>query len=282
MQSNQVNEEGKLLKKTRAGTIYTNAASPEDIRKANALRDRVSDQLISLANERGQDPKTSLSFRYDIGQALKNALEKENVPAVIRKEFWNEVDNYVDPGHIIPRPGGQSSSSESTSRHSFFEVCYLIATNFTKEEALKFTWRQLNSLIDRPIAMQHRFILEWCMDNIGSIKDQELREVLKAATAYGKNHDLDIFEKEDLYEKMDFFLAVEKEWQSGLNTYFSGKEKNMSAARRKEKTKYKGKYIQDCLAGARFAQRVEWHDICDQSFRKTYVDVNPVNTKTVS
>lgn len=116
-------------------------------------------------------------------------------------------------------------------------------------------------------------MISWLEKNIDRISDNELRETLKTLSAYGAEHDLDCFEDDALSEKMDLFLAITITWERCFKKYFDSDEKKMSSARRKQKTKYKGKYIEDCLAETKFKTSDQWEAICETVFVRHYVDV---------
>lgn len=273
MFSNETDDEGKLIRSTKEGKVYVGSSTLQDVERAEALKQGLGESLKEFVSETSPSEMKTLEFRYKIGDYLKKTMAEANIPTVMRKDLWSEIDEIADPGHLITKPAGKSSSNQGNSRHPFFETCYLIATYFDEKTALKFTWHQYNDLFGRPIVFQYPVLFGWFAENVHDLTGHELREVLKIATAFGKTHDFDCFEKEELYEKMDLFLEIERQWWNGLDKYFKGEEKNMSEARRKQKTKYKGKYIEECLDSTRFKKRTEWAEVCDASFYNTYVDV---------
>lgn len=273
MRTDEIENEGRLSVRTDRGSVYVNSSTPEDILAAQRLIERVSSGVNELIRGKSEDEMKSLQFRYELGCFLRDTLTRENIPVAVRKIFWQEINTVIDPENRIPKPAGESSSDTKKARHPFFETCYLIASAFPASSVEKFTWRQFNSLLDRPVVLRHPAVIFWLEENIEKITDNQLREILKILSAYGTEHDLDCFEDDALTAKMDLFYIIAKTWEVCFNQYFDGNEKNLSAARRKQKTKYKGKYIEDCLSETKFKPDDQWEPICSAVFVRHYVDV---------
>lgn len=264
----EIEKEGKIITKKGEETHYYNSQTAEDIEAAKQLLIRVKKAVKKLSEEY-KDTK-SLKFRYSLGLFLDDLMKEEAISSNLRKKFWEEVRDFADAESLLGLPGSKSSSS---GRHPFLEYCYLLATRFDEQTVFSFSWHQWNDIFDRPAVLNEPRIIIWASKEIKSMNQNQFRFFLGVATFFMKDNDPTFFDEDELNDKCVLFREIALSWDKGIKTHFEGSFDNVTEARKKNKAKYKNKYVELCLKNALFEEPNNYKTVCSKAFEDIYVNI---------
>ena len=77
-----------------------------------------------------------------------------------------------------------------------------------------------------------------------------------------------------MYKKYDTLYEIVIQWNNLLKKYFKGKTDNFTKARKANVTKYKRKYVSQCIAESKFKEASQMAEICERIFIPLFVDVD--------
>ncbi len=256
----------KLINKVDDRIEYINILSAEEIEEARLFLEQLQLDITSFENELSQNVSSStIEYRYRIGEFLDKQLKENNISSKERIYVWNEIRDLTKSDIEIAQDRGK--------RRQFYEYCYKIF-QFGRELAYSFTWSQWVDILDRSASLKDDRFIKWLSGTSNKINTDNLRLLLLVLTMYLENRDMSVFTDDEVNERYNFLFEIVNQWNILFKKYFDSNKDKLSLARKEKLTKYKKKYISDVIKNSRFSTIEHLPTICEESFKKHFVDID--------
>lgn len=257
----------KIIGKSKEGSkVYLDALSPQEIREADEFLTMLQREVAIFEKELcGKYSPSSLEYKFYIGKFLSDKVISQGITSSERLYVFEEIKNWVQTGI--------ETSKDRGAKRQFYDYCYRLYC-FGEEIVFSFTWRQWSELLDRSVTTKDVRVLNWLISKKDEMREDDFRMYLLVLNEYLKNRDTTVFEQEDLYKKYDTLYEIVIQWNNLLKKYFKGKTDNFTKARKANVTKYKRKYVSQCIAESKFKEASQMAEICERIFIPLFVDVD--------
>lgn len=211
-------------------------ASYDDV--INALKEEIP-QIEKELKQKYSDNKgrTTIEYKYFLGKALSQYINRFDVSFVERRRFWDEIKN------LASTEERKRDEGKKSARRSFFEQCYILSM-IEHDTVVKFSWKRWQDLLDRDVNSQDKRIFDWIGKNAERITQSDWAEFEKALNLYLKNKDTSVFSGEELYEIYDINLQIAGYWNKFFKSF---KKEHPDSAKIKKKSMYSKKYYAECF-----------------------------------
>lgn len=149
----------------------------------------------------------------------------------------------------------------------------MLSTKFDENTVFSFSWHQWNDIFDRPLVLNEPRIISWASKEIKTMNQNQFRFFLGIATIFMKDNDPNFFEDAELNDECELFRQIALSWDEGIKKYFKGSFENVSEARKKNKSKYRKKYVELCFQKTLFNKKDYFAVLCSEAFIEIYVNV---------
>ena len=183
---------------------------------------------------------TSIEYKYYLGKALANYLEKYDVTEDERRRFYDEITNLAseETKKLYTREAGKKAKTRS-----IFEQFYLLS-HLDIETTKKLNWGEWQTLFDRVICREDPRIFEWVDSLDGKISRDDWRSFMKILNMYCSNIDTSVFSDEEFKCIFDSLLLTGKQW---VLKYKLFKKEHPNSAKSKAELKWSKKFYQRCF-----------------------------------
>jgi len=245
---------------------YINILTPEEMEAAQKFLEKLQINVGKFEKELAKSVSSStIEYRFKIGEFLDKQIRGNNISTKERAYVWNEIKNLTQSDIEVMNDRGK--------RREFYEYCYRIF-QFGENIAWRFTWSQWVDILDRSAALHDERFIRWLADRKQRITTENLRMLLLILNLFIEKKDLSVFTNEEICQQFDFLYKIVEQWNALFLKYFNSKKENLTDARYEKFTKYKKKFISDVLNKSKFARESEMELICEDSFRKNFVDID--------
>lgn len=256
----------KLINLVNNRLEYIDILTPGEMEVAQKFLEQLQLNVHEFEKELIKSVSSStIEYRFKIGEFLDKQIRENNISTKERIYVWNEIKNLTQSDIEVAKDRGK--------RREFYEYCYRIF-QFGETTACSITWSQWVDVLDRSAALHDERFINWLANKKHRISTDNLRMLLLVLNLFVAKKDLSVFNDQEVWHQFDFLYKIVEQWNALFLRYFKSKKENLTDARNEKFTKYKKKYISDVLNKSKFARESEIELICEDSFRKNFVDID--------
>lgn len=217
--------------------VYDGLLSSKEKATIDEILNTLKEEIPLIENELEKKYGKNVLYKYYLGKFLGELLDKYNISYKERRLFWNEIKTFATKENRKRDEGVKSVT------RSFYEQCYVLSQH-DLETAEKLSWRQWQSILDRVDIREDNRFFEWIKYQKEKIREDDLREFVKALHLYLQKKDTAVFSSQEIFNIYDKIFEMCKYWRV---TFAKFEKENPKSAKIKRKSALSKKYHENCF-----------------------------------
>lgn len=226
--------------------VYNGLLSQEEVESYQEIIDALQKEFPEIEKEllkkypSKKANGTSIEYKYYLGKAISEYLNKYDVTEDERRRFFDEIKNLASEKtkELYTRDSGKKSKTRS-----IFEQFYLLS-QLSFDTVLRLNWGEWQPLFDRVICREDPRIFAWIDKRVEKVSRSNWRSFMKVVNMYAGKFETALFSEDEFFDIFDSLLLTGSEWVSKYDSY---KKDHPDSAKNHDELKWSKKFYQKCF-----------------------------------